>query len=346
MNVLVLRKLDARQLSDLTALLARCEQADGSPPLAEPQRMALSEPDGTAGLVVLLAYDGPAGPDGRALVGCAVLTPDPDGATSLHVAVDPSQRGATRGWPIQRELMQNALSWRAGEGQEVGGTGTGETGPSGRVGPAGEAAGRLRLWIMGATEADDAEAHTLGSRPERDLLQMRVPLPLAPDVVATARLLRTRAFRPGQDDEAWLAVNNRAFEGHPEQGGWTLEDLHERMAADWFDPVGFLVADSADNTDGADKNGSADKSSMIGSCWTKVHRDSTPVMGEIYVISVDPSHHGEGWGRALTVAGLQWMSGKGIRLGMLYTTSSNTTAVNLYHSLGFTIDHVDRSYLI
>jgi mycothiol synthase len=302
-NVLVLRKLDAGQLSDLSALLARCEQADGSPPLAEPQRMALSQPDGTAGLVVLLAYDGPA------LVGCAVLTPGSDGATALHVAVDPSRRGATRGWPIQRELIQDALSWRAEEGP-----------------------GRLRLWIMGATGADDAGARQLGFRPERDLLQMRVPLPLPPDVAATARPLRTRAFRPGQDDEAWLAVNNRAFEGHPEQGGWTLGDLHERMAADWFDPDGFLVVDSADGT-------------MIGSCWTKVHRDSTPVLGEIYVISVDPSHHGEGWGRALTVAGLQWMAGRGIGDGMLYTTSSNTTAVKLYHSLGFTIDHVDRSYL-
>ena len=99
---------------------------------------------------------------------------------------------------------------------------------------------------MGATDADDAEAHDLGFRPERDLLQIRVPLPLPPDVVATARPIRTRAFRPGQDDEAWLAINNRAFDGHPEQGGWTLEDLHERMAADWFDPEGFLVADSAD----------------------------------------------------------------------------------------------------
>ena len=181
---------------------------------------------------------------------------------------------------------------------------------------------------MGATDADDAEAHALGFRPERDLLQMRVPLPLAPDVVATARPLRTRAFRPGQDDEAWLAVNNRAFEGHPEQGGWTLEDLHERMAADWFDPDGFLVADSADS----------------GQCRRQHDRllldqgapRHPPVLGEIYVISVDPSHHGEGWGRALTVAGLQWMAGQGIRLGMLYTTSSNTTAVNLYHSLGFT----------
>ena len=46
------------------------------------------------------------------------------------------------------------------------------------------------------------------------------------------------------------------------------------------------------------------------------------------------------------MAGLQWMAGKGVRLGMLYTTASNTTAVTLYQSLGFTVDHVDRSYLI
>ncbi|MGO8860805.1 MAG: mycothiol synthase [Acidimicrobiales bacterium] len=305
MNVLVLRELDAGQLSDLAALLARCEQADGHPALAEPQRMAVSRPDlavpgtphGAPGVQVLLAYEGPA------LVGCAVLTPGQDGVTALHVAVDPGHRGTARGWPIRRELIQ-----------------------AGRV----AAPGPVRLWIMGATDTDDAEAHALGFGPERDLLQMRVPLPLAPDAVAAARPVETRAFRPGQDDEAWLTVNNRAFEGHPEQGGWTLDDLHERMRADWFDPNGFLVADRPDG------------SGMIGSCWTKLHRD----MGEIYVISVDPSHHGEGWGRALTVAGLQWMAGQGVGVGMLYTTASNTAAVALYESLGFTIDHVDRSYLI
>jgi ribosomal protein S18 acetylase RimI-like enzyme len=39
------------------------------------------------------------------------------------------------------------------------------------------------------------------------------------------------------------------------------------------------------------------------------------------------------------------MAGQGVHVGMLYTTSSNTAAVALYASLGFTIDHVDRSYL-
>ena len=109
---------------------------------------------------------------------------------------------------------------------------------------------------------------------------------------------------------------------------------HEHMGFDWFDLEGFLVADRPDG------NG------LLGSCWTKIHRTTEPVLGEIYVISVDPALHGQGWGRALTVAGLQWMASQGVTVGMLYVTGSNTGAVKLYESLGFTVDHVDRSYVL
>jgi mycothiol synthase len=187
---------------------------------------------------------------------------------------------------------------------------------------------------MQATAADDATAHDLGFVPERDLLQMRVPLPLPPGIVASTRPVATRPFQPGRDDAAWLAINNAAFADHPEQGHWTLDDLHAHMKFDWFDPEGFLVADRPDG------NG------LLGSCWTKIDRTSEPVLGEIYVISVDPELHSQGWGRALTVAGLQWMANQGISVGMLYTTASNTAAVKLYESLGFAVDHVDRSYLL
>jgi len=64
------------------------------------------------------------------------------------------------------------------------------------------------------------------------------------------------------------------------------------------------------------------------------------------VISVDPDLHSQGWGRALTEASLQWMAHQGVTVGMLYVTGSNITAVKLYESLGFTVDHVDRSYLL
>jgi mycothiol synthase len=308
MDVLVRTELDDVQLSDVAALLARCAEADGHPALAEPQRAAAARRDlGAEGAIVVLGYEG------DALIGCSFMTPATDGATAIHVAVDPLHRinGGAVGWqgqPIKAELIRTALAL-ALDSKTV------------------------RLWLMQATDEDDAEASQLGFRPERDLLQMRVPLPLAPELVATARPVVTRPFEAGRDDEEWLALNNAAFADHPEQGGWTLEDLHAHMVADWFDPEGFLMADSEDGA------------GLVGSCWTKVHRDNTPVMGEIYVISVDPARHSQGWGRALTVAGLEWLANKGIVVGMLYTTASNTAAVKLYTTLGFSIDHVDRSYV-
>jgi mycothiol synthase len=63
------------------------------------------------------------------------------------------------------------------------------------------------------------------------------------------------------------------------------------------------------------------------------------------VISVDPSRHGQGWGKALTVAGLVWLANRGIMTGMLYTDGDNVAALVLYRSLGFTVDHVDRAYV-
>jgi mycothiol synthase len=301
MNVLVLGELDLVQLSDLSALLIRCERADHHPALAEPQRAAAARSDlGGHGARVVLAYE-----DG--LVGCAFITPALDGATALHVAVDPDHRDGSEG--IQQALLREALGHAAGRTE-------------------------VRLWIMQASAPDDATAHELGFEPERDLLQMRVPLPLPPETVASARPVSTRPFEPGRDDADWLAINNAAFADHPEQGGWTLEDLHQHMEFDWFDLEGFLVAERPEG------------GGLLGSCWTKIHRATEPVLGEIYVISVAPALHSQGWGKALTVAGLQWMAGQGVAVGMLYVTGSNTAAVRLYESLGFTVDHVDRSYLL
>jgi mycothiol synthase len=307
MNVLVRHALDSVHLADLSALLTRCAEYDHHSALAEPQEMAVARSDlGGEGAQVVLAYDDEA--DVGQLFGCAVITPALDGATALHVAVDPDHRAPSEG--VQHALLEAALE------HADGGT-----------------AGELRLWIMKADKTDDDMAAALGFTPERDLLQMRVPLPLPEKTVASARPVTTRPYEQGRDDEEWLKINNAAFADHPEQGGWTLHDLHERTEAEWFDPEGFLVADRPDGP------------GLLGSCWTKIHRHEDPVLGEIYVISVDPSHHSQGWGRALTVAGLQWMANQGVTVGMLYTTASNTAAVTLYEALGFTTDHSDRSYL-
>jgi mycothiol synthase len=240
-------------------------------------------------------------------VGGAFLFPARDGSNVLHLVVDPVAALENPEPDIATVLLERATA-EAPPGVE------------------------LHLWAMHAGPVDDERARAHGFVAERDLLQMRVPLPLPPDVVAATRPLTTRPFVPGRDEEAWVEVNNQAFADHPEQGGWTVDQLRERMAAGWVSLEGFLVADDPDGK------------GLIGSCWTKIHRDHVPVLGEIYVISVDPRHHGQGWGRSLTVAGLQSLAERGVTIGMLYTDASNEAAVALYGSLGFHLHHVDRSY--
>jgi mycothiol synthase len=300
MSVVELHRLPVPERAALVVLLERTSAAQAHPSLPEPQQLAVTgqaaAPPGER--VVLARLRGE-------LVGCAVLSPARDGSTVLHVVVDPA--AVTAGRELDSALLRRAVE---------------ETPPGTPV----------HLWIMQATPADDARAASEGFVPERDLLQMRVALPLPDEVVKATRPLPTRSFVPGRDDEAWVETNNRAFAGHPEQGAWTVAQLRERMAADWVDLDDFLVADDPDG------------SGLVGACWTKAHRDSVPVLGEIYVIDVDPRHHGQGWGRSLTVAGLVHLAGRGITVGMLYTDASNAAAVGLYRSLGFTVDHIDRSY--
>jgi mycothiol synthase len=188
-----------------------------------------------------------------------------------------------------------------------------------------EGGGHVHLWVPKPTDANDEVAAEVGLSRGRDLLQMRRSLP-----VDEAYELATRPFRPGVDDGPWLEVNNRAFARHPEQGDWTPETLAARQKEPWFDADGFLLHDR----DGR----------LAGFCWTKVHDDHDPVLGEIYVVAVDPDFQGLGLGRALVLAGLDSLARRGVPIGMLYVDAANTAAVGLYRALGFEVDHIDRAY--
>lgn len=181
----------------------------------------------------------------------------------------------------------------------------------------------LQLWIRGVDDEADAVADGLGFVGYRDLWQLRCGLP------ADGCALATRGF--GEVDAAdVIAVNNRAFHWHPEQGSLTPEALRTTMAEPWFDADGLRLHHAGGE--------------LVGFCWTKIHDDHDPPLGEIYVIAVDPAHHGKGLGRPLTLAGLSWLADRGLRHGMLYVESDNRPANAVYASIGFARHHTDRCY--
>lgn len=182
----------------------------------------------------------------------------------------------------------------------------------------------VQLWIERANDHDDKFAANLGFGPYRDLWRMQRRLPADRSTIAT------RAFVPGADDDAFLTANNRAFHWHPEQGGLTPGDLAERLAEPWFNAEGFRLHER----DGR----------LAGFCWTKVHRDEVPRGGEIYAIAMDPDFHGQGLGKPMTLAGLDYLADQGLTVGFLYVESDNHPAVATYLSLGFEHHCTNRAY--
>ena len=156
-----------------------------------------------------------------------------------------------------------------------------------------------------------------GLRRARELWVMRRPAgrPLPALVVPDG--VTVRGYEDADRDEV-LRVNAAAFAHHPEQGSMDADDLAGRMAEDWFDRAGLLVADGGDG--------------LRGFHWTKQH---SPELGEVYVVAIDPAAQGQGLGRVLTLAGLHHLAGLGVSEVLLYVESDNTPAVHVYDGLGF-----------
>lgn len=183
------------------------------------------------------------------------------------------------------------------------------------------------FWATRDTPAAQALATRLGLVRQRELVIMKRPLTEQPEPAPIPTGIEIRPFRVGADEDQWLTVNRRAFADHPEQGGITRADLDQRIAQDWFDPDGFLVA--------------VDGETMIGFHWTKQHPGK---VGEVYVIGVDPGRSGGGIGSALLTRGLAHLADRGNREVILYTEGDNAGAIALYERYGFTIDNRDVMY--
>jgi mycothiol synthase len=188
--------------------------------------------------------------------------------------------------------------------------------------------GTFTLWRFHTSFADDVLASELSLAPGRDLYQMRCVFPRKEKAMWPLGIT-VRTFDPDEDVDAWLAANARIFTDHPEQSKIDAEAFERRMRAPWFDPTGFLIA--------VDESGT-----IAGFCWTKEH--VAHGLGEIYAIGVDPEKRASGLGRALVLAGLEHLGGRGMPLGMLYVDAANEAAIELYNLLGFSEHHRDCAY--
>jgi mycothiol synthase len=239
--------------------------------------------------------------DGGELAGYAHLDPgDPAEGPSGELVIHPAHRGRGLGVALTR-----ALAAEAGDRP-------------------------VRLWAHGDLPAATRLAAAAGFERVRALWKMRRSLQSPLDEPQVAAGVTIRTFQAGRDEDAWIDLNARAFAHHPEQGSWTRQDLDVREREPWFDPDGFFLAERG--------------SKLVGFHWTKVHSsgsgDAEPgehePIGEVYVVGVAPSEQGTGLGRALTLIGLHYLRGRGLPAVMLYVDESNTPAIRLYESLGFT----------
>jgi len=205
-QIVLKRALDDKDLAAVTELLEAASEADAHPALGEHAWLDLVQ-GGRAGFAGLVAWE----PNHPHPVGYAQVSLGENGGNghpswALEVVVDPHHR--TPGNTVATDLVNAAIDLIASEG-----------------------GGHLHLWVSQPAPYHERMAKAVGLSAGRALYQMRRPLP-APEHAS----VQTRPFRPGQDERAWLEVNNLAFRRHPEQGGWTEETIKAREAQPWFDP--------------------------------------------------------------------------------------------------------------
>lgn len=272
---------------------AAAEEADGMAPFGEHKWLRLVRGDDRCAALLLWR--------GGELVAAAhtdayhTTAPQHPCRLSAEMVVHPTHRGRGFG----RLLLQGILALAHEEG-----------------------ANELHLWSYGHLPVARRLAEAIGCRPERTLLRLRLQAERLPEPPVLPPDLRLRPFEPSRDAYAWLALHNRVFAAHPEQGNWDAADLQARLEQPWFDPRDLLLAEEP-------RTGR-----LVGFCWVKLPIDPAQP-GEIYIVGVDPARRGTGLGRLLTQAGLAHIRAEGRPGAALYVEADNTPAIRLYRQLGF-----------
>lgn len=185
-----------------------------------------------------------------------------------------------------------------------------------------EGAAEFHAWAYGDLPSARRLARQFGLERRRVLSQYTLAPARLPVEAWMPDGVHLRTFDAPADAYVWLALHNRVFAAHPEQGAWDAADLQARLEQPWFNPDDLLIAQDIQTA------------RVLGFCWVKLPLDRRQP-GEIYIVGVDPSARGRGLGNALTTAGLAHIRARGRPGAMLYVEADNRPAITMYERLGF-----------
>jgi mycothiol synthase len=196
-----LSAIDDATASEIRALLALAEDADGVEAVSESFRLAIGP--AREGVVHLVRLD-----EDDAVVGYAQVAQagGPDAVAEL--VVDPRHRRRGHGRALLDEVV---------------------------------ALGARSVWAHGMLPAATALAAAAGLVVTRELYVMSRPLTAEDAVdPVLPQGFSVETFADRGDVEELRALNAAAFANHPEQGRLTRSDLEERIASEWFDANGLF----------------------------------------------------------------------------------------------------------
>ena len=130
-----------------------------------------------------------------------------------------------------------------------------------------------------------------------------------------------RSFRTGLDEEALTDLQNAAF---GDSWGFcpnTVDEIRARLRFKTNHPDGIILA-----TDGP---------RLAAYNWTQRALSGSVSTGWISMTGVHPDYRGRGLGKAIVLAGMEVLTGKGVRSIELEIDEQNARAREIYCSVGF-----------
>ncbi len=130
-----------------------------------------------------------------------------------------------------------------------------------------------------------------------------------------------RSFCLGQDEEALTELQNAAFSHNWGFCPNTVEEVSARVRHKRCDPQGIIFV-----TDG---------SRLAGYNWTLRAASAGQAVGWIFMTGIHPDYRRRRLGRAIVLAGMEYLKSRGVDCIELDVDEQNLPARSLYQSIGF-----------